>query len=136
MESPAVGSLTYPAADLDPAHAKLTVRQREADSRATPPGLSFAFDGPNKIVITRPTGFDAGAIYELIYSAKDSKVMGLGFAATRDIVSFLRNEAAAIVKPIARISSQLSKGAVTSCRTLAHSRARDRRPGLTREGVK
>ena len=91
MENPAVATLTYPAADLDPTHAKLTVRQREADSRATPNDLSFRFDGPSKITVARPAGFDAGAIYELIYLAKDPKVMGLGFAATRDIVSFLRN---------------------------------------------
>src|SRR6516164_5026083 len=93
MENPAVATLTYPAADLDPTHAKLTVRQREADSRATPNDLSFRFDGPSKITVARPAGFDAGAIYELIYLAKDPKVMGLGFAATRDIVSFLRHEA-------------------------------------------
>ena len=43
--------------------------------------------------INRPAGFDAGAIYEFIYTAKDPKVMGLGFAATRDIVSFLRHPA-------------------------------------------
>ena len=68
------------------------MRQREADARATPAGSRFKFDGPNKISIKRPEGFDAGAIYEFIYTAKDPKVMGLGFAATRDIVSFLRNE--------------------------------------------
>jgi hypothetical protein len=94
MENPALATLSYPAADIDPAHAKLTVRQREADSRATPSDLSFRFEAPNRIAITRPAGFDAGAIYEFIYPAKEPKVMGLGFAATRDIVSFLRNEAA------------------------------------------
>ena len=94
LQNPVVAPLSYPAADLDPAHAKLTVRQREADPRVTPAGLEFRFEGPNKISITRPEGFDAGAIYELIYQAKDPKVMGLGFAATRDLVSFLRNEAA------------------------------------------
>jgi hypothetical protein len=91
MENPASGTLSYPAADLDPAHTKLTVREREADSRVTPADLSFRFDSPDRVAITRPAGFDAGAIYELIYQAKDPKVMGLGFAATRDIVSFLRN---------------------------------------------
>ena len=40
--------LSYPAADLDPAHAKLTVRQREADPRSTPAGLEFSFDSPTK----------------------------------------------------------------------------------------
>jgi hypothetical protein len=94
MQNPAAATLTYPAADLDPAHATLTVRAREADARATPADLQFKFDGPSKIAITRPAGFDAGAIYELIYQAKDPKVMGLGFATTRDIVSFLRNEPA------------------------------------------
>jgi hypothetical protein len=94
MQNPAVAALTYPAADLDPIHAKLTVRAREADPRVVPVDLEFAFDGPDKISIKRPAGFDAGAIYEFIYQAKDPKVMGLGFAATRDIVSFLRNGAA------------------------------------------
>jgi hypothetical protein len=42
--------------------------------------------------ITRPPGFDAGAIYEFIYEARDPIVMGLAFAATRDVVSFLRYE--------------------------------------------
>jgi hypothetical protein len=93
-DNPAIAALTYPAADLDPAHAKISVREREADARATPPGLEFKFEGPSKISISRPPGFDAGAIYEFIYTAKDPKVMGLGFAATRDIVSFLRNETA------------------------------------------
>src|SRR5258708_1064226 len=39
-------------------------------------------------------GFDSGAIYEFIYQAKDPIVMGIGFAVTRDVVSFLRYEAA------------------------------------------
>ena len=93
-EDPASARLSYSAADLDPAHAKLSVRQREGDPRATPAGLSFKFDGPNKVSITRPAGFDGGAIYELVYEAKDPRVMGLGFAATRDLISFLRHEAA------------------------------------------
>ena len=93
-DNPANAVLSYPAADLDPAHAKISVRQREADSRATPAGLAVKFESPTKISIARPEGFDAGAIYEFIYTARDPKVMGLGFAATRDIVSFLRNVAA------------------------------------------
>src|SRR5262249_42909448 len=92
LENPALATLSYPSADLDPTHAKVTVREREADSRAMPNDLSVRFEGPNRIAITRPAGFDAGAIYEFIYLARDPKVMGLGFAATRDVVSFLRNE--------------------------------------------
>jgi hypothetical protein len=93
--NPAVASLTYPATDLDPAHARLTVREREADARASPADLQFAFVSPTRISVTRPQGFDAGAIYELVYTAKDPMVLGLGFAATRDVVAFLRHDAGA-----------------------------------------
>jgi hypothetical protein len=93
-DNPASATLSYPAADLDPAHARISVRQREGDKRSTPAGLDVKFESPTKISINRPDGFDAGAIYEFIYTAKDPKVMGLGFAATRDVVSFLRNETA------------------------------------------
>jgi Alpha/beta hydrolase domain len=93
-DNPASGTLSYPAADLDPAHTRISVREREADPRATPAGLEVTFESPTKISIKRPEGFDAGAIYEFIYTAKDPKVMGLGFAATRDVASFLRHETA------------------------------------------
>ncbi len=122
LDNPAKATLSYPAADLDPAHAKLNVRQRETDPRSTPPGLEAKFDSPTTISITRPEGFDAGAIYEFIYTAKDPKVMGLGFAATRDIVSFLRNEtadAAGNANPVAgRIDRAIGFGLSQSGRYL------------------
>ena len=93
-DDPIIAPLSYPAADLDPAKAKISVRAARSRSARHARRSSFAFEGPDKISIQRPNGFDAGAIYEFIYTAKDPKVMGLGFAATRDIVSFLRHEAA------------------------------------------
>src|SRR5262245_44167962 len=120
--NPAIGELTYPAADLDPAKATLTVRQREADPRLTPADMSFSFDGPNKVSIKRPAGFDAGAIYEFIYTAKDPTVTGMGFAATRDIVSFLRREAADVAGTpnpvVGRIDFAVSLGVSQSGRFL------------------
>jgi hypothetical protein len=122
MDNPASAPLSYPAADLDAAHAKISVRQREADSRAAPAGLEVAFEGPTKISIRRPDGFDGGAIYEFIYTARDPKVMGLGFAATRDVVSFLRNETAdsgGIANPLSgRIDRAIGFGASQSGRYL------------------
>ena len=87
-----VGTLVYPVAD--PNGATLTVRQREADPRVTPAGLAWRLVDDRHVEITRPTapGFDRGAIYEFIYRARDPIVMGIGFAAIRDIVSFLRYE--------------------------------------------
>ena len=37
-------------------------------------------------------GFDPTRLYELVYTAKDPLVLGIGLAATRDLVSFLRHE--------------------------------------------
>ncbi|BAQ43779.1 MULTISPECIES: alpha/beta hydrolase domain-containing protein [Methylobacterium] len=91
--SPVEAPLTWPAADLDPSKARLTVRARPEDPRETPPGLSFRFVGPTRIAITRPEGFDASALYELIYTARDPAVTGLGLAAIRDVATFLRHDA-------------------------------------------
>lgn len=86
-----VGTLVYPIAD--PNGATLTVREREADPRVTPAGLVWRLVDDRHVEITRSTvpGFDRGAIYEFIYRARDPIVMGIGFAAIRDIVSFLRH---------------------------------------------
>ena len=86
-----IGTLVYPVAD--PAGATLTVREREADPRVTPSGLAWRLIDDRHVEITRPTapGFDRGAIFEFIYRARDPIVMGIGFAAIRDIVAFLRH---------------------------------------------
>lgn len=94
VTSPAIGRLSYPAADLNPALAKLTVRNLERDARATPADLKWTYKDADAIEIARPAGYGKGAIYEFTYPAKDPAVMGLGFAATRDIVAFLRRDAA------------------------------------------
>ena len=94
-ETTFVGTLSYKAADLARDKASLTVRQREKDPRVTPAGLAWRYIDAEHIEITRPPGFDRGAIYEFIYPAKDPEVMGIGFAAIRDLMSFLRYDDAA-----------------------------------------
>lgn len=54
-----------------------------APERAVVPADSFIY---------YPAGFQPGWIYELIYTARDPKVMGLGHVAVRDFVSFLKYE--------------------------------------------
>ncbi|HEY4251109.1 MAG TPA: alpha/beta hydrolase domain-containing protein [Roseomonas sp.] len=88
--SPVTASLTYPAATPD--GATLTVRAYAEDQRQTPVGLGFRFLDPRRIEITRPAGFDAGALYEFIYTARDPVVQGMAFAALRDVAVFLRRE--------------------------------------------
>jgi hypothetical protein len=41
----------------------------------------------------KPVAADAGTIYSFVYRARDPRVNGIGFAAVRDLVSFLRNDA-------------------------------------------
>ena len=69
------------------------MRQREADPRVTPAGLAWSLIDDRHVEITRPNGpgFDRDAIYEFIYRARDPIVMGIGFAAIRDVISFLRH---------------------------------------------
>jgi hypothetical protein len=90
FESVSRARLTYPAASRDASRAALTVRA----TRASPPRILddsvWSYVHPREIEIQRPPEFDGGAIYELVYQAKDPIVMGLGFAAMRDVISFLR----------------------------------------------
>jgi hypothetical protein len=58
-----------------------------ADCRTT------AFPGkPDSTRICLKNGFDPALLYELVYTAKDPFVLGVGLAAARDVVSFFRRE--------------------------------------------
>src|SRR5215469_11595175 len=89
----------YETADMDTTHSTLTVRDHAGDSRVPILFDRWAFGqcptGPDSLVLTTTDiclfdGFQARRIYELIYPAKNPTVMGLGYAVTRDIGSFLR----------------------------------------------
>jgi len=67
-----------------------------ADCSATPfPGAASSAH------ICLKNGFDPGLVYELVYTAKDPLVLGVGMAAMRDVVSFFRRANAAQGNPIA-----------------------------------
>ena len=98
--------LIYPAASLDKADASLTARVRERDARQQPAGLNWRYVDESHIEITRPDdpSFDAGTIFEFIYTAKDPRVTGLAFASHRDIACFLQSgqpDAAGNLNPLA-----------------------------------
>jgi hypothetical protein len=91
--SPATAVLAWPVANEK--SAKLVVRAKWDDPPSSPGDMSFHFVDPLHIEIARPAGFDGGALYSLEYTAKDPKVLGLGFAATRDLVAFLHHDVSA-----------------------------------------
>jgi hypothetical protein len=86
-------TLAYPAATLDKSQATLTVRQHLTDPAAPIPDSGWQYTSAAGTAIQLlPVGtpFEQGAIYEFNYTAKNPVVAGLGLAATRDFVSFLR----------------------------------------------
>ena len=91
--NPVRATLTWPAAE--PANLAATVRAAWADARQTPSGLTARLVDPTTVEIARPDGFDAGALYEITYTARDPMPLGMGYAAVRDIISFLRRDTSA-----------------------------------------
>jgi hypothetical protein len=86
--------LNYDAATNDQFQAKLTVRRKEGDAKVEIPTTGWAYVNTRTIkLLPEGTGPQVGSLYEFTYPARDPKVLGIGFAATRDVVSFLRNDA-------------------------------------------
>ena len=92
--SPTFGRLTYPAATLEKSKATLTHRQLQDDPRQPVRDAQWYFVDDTTVAITPPEDTDAGTIYEFVYQAQDPIVMGLGFSAIRDFVSFVRRSPA------------------------------------------
>src|SRR3989441_1426468 len=86
--------LTYPAATLDTSKATLTVRARLDDPPSAVPASDWEYVNEKTIrLLPGGTAFKQSHIYEFTYTAKDPLVAGLGLAATRDFVSFVRHAA-------------------------------------------
>jgi Alpha/beta hydrolase domain len=104
----------YEAASLDNAGAILTRRMHQSDACETIENSKWGFADctgtpfpgkPNSAKVCLHGGFDTDHIYELVYTAKNPTVAGIGFAATRDFAAFLRGDSAAAdpsaVNPVA-----------------------------------
>jgi hypothetical protein len=113
----------HTAASLDTSKATLTKRASEEGALIplASAGWAFAdcsqtpFPGtPDAKKVCVKGGFDPAYLYELSYSAKDPLVLGIGFAATRDIVAFFRRAAkdeGGAPNPIAgRVTHALAQG--------------------------
>lgn len=95
--------MSYEAATTDKSQTSLTMREKSYDPRTPVPSSEWEFAACKKNKETgkaeiKPStkdlcllsGYKPGYIYEFIYPAKNPMVLGLGFAAVRDLVSFLR----------------------------------------------
>jgi hypothetical protein len=95
-------TLTYRAANLDQSQAKMLVHNHTqfvggplVERVEVPPSV-WSYVNDTTVRINRGDPFlapyDQGAAFEFVYPAKDPQVLGLGLAATRDVVSFLRHD--------------------------------------------
>jgi hypothetical protein len=96
-ETPDRRRLNYPAATPDKSKASLTVRKNYADQPIPVPESEWDYADEKLTFVKLATGkfggpgsFGETALYEFTYMARDPQVVGLGFAAIRDIATFLR----------------------------------------------
>ena len=118
LSSMGAGPPAYPPAELNEPAATLTVSTGESavgvkSGARTVPRSDWAFADcrtvpfpgtPDPASLCLRGGFDPKALYELVYTAKDPLMLGIGLAATRDIVSFFRyaaRDGAGAINPVA-----------------------------------
>src|SRR5262245_28038564 len=85
--------LNYVAATLDKSKATLTHRVHLDDVPQVIPASGWNYNASGTGISLASGNFIANDIYEFSYTAKDPTVNGLGFAAVRDFVAWLRYEA-------------------------------------------
>jgi hypothetical protein len=109
----------YETADMNPARSTLTVRDAVSGARRPIAPDRWAFGrcakGQPSLIPTATDicvfdGFKIDRIYELTYPARNPLVLGLGYAVTRDLASFLRyqtRDEAGNPNPLARSPTEV-----------------------------
>ncbi|MDH3662141.1 MAG: alpha/beta hydrolase domain-containing protein [Alphaproteobacteria bacterium] len=114
----------YPPVDLDDPTAVLTWRNEPGGARHVVPRSAWRFSDldtsetpPRPTRVTADEPFAPGRIYEVVYQARDPRVVGLGLAAIRDAIGFFRfdDEASA-----SRLDRAIAFGISQSGRVINH----------------
>src|SRR5262249_53337923 len=108
------GGKSYAIDDPSDARNVLTVRDSRDAQRRTIPREQWTFRDGHFIHLNG--GFTPGKIYEVVYSSKDPVVVGLGMAAVRDFLSYLKYDPQAV----ARVKRVYAVGISQSGRFLRH----------------
>ena len=112
------GHLAYPVVALANAEHRLIMRTLPTDTPREITRSTWRFTGPATVTLDR--GFEAGLIYDVIYRARDPRVIGVGLAGTRDIVSFFKHASAAEGNPLPGITRAIGWGVSQTGRFLRH----------------
>jgi hypothetical protein len=117
------GGNSYAVDDPASERNRLTIRDTPTGRRTNIPRSEWSFahvvDGkltPDPHFIHLNTGFLPGKIYEVVYAAKDPVVVGVGLAAVRDFLSYLKYDPQAT----APVKSAYAVGISQSGRFLRH----------------
>jgi len=118
------GHYAYRVADFDHPDNVLTVRSDRGAKRRVIPREQWSFsrrDSTGTLVsdsthVHLKGGFDQGKIYEAVYRSKNPRVVGLGLAALRDVISYAKYDSNAVF-PVAK---GLAVGVSQTGRLLRH----------------
>jgi len=83
------GHRAYPIANRDDPDAFMTVRDHAIDAPTRIPRAKWRF--VDDATVTLDGGFEPGRIYDVVYRARDPRVLGCGLAGTRDLISFFKD---------------------------------------------
>jgi len=98
-------------------HARMTVRGRPNDP---PQRAMFTQFDARTLKLSNDAKPTPGYLYEVVYEGTKPKVQGLGFAATRDFVSFLRHDSRGLAATGGPIKHALAIGFSQAGRYLRH----------------
>ncbi|NQW19187.1 MAG: hypothetical protein HQ477_00470 [Chloroflexi bacterium] len=115
------------ASDLNDPNAVLYVREYEDGDGRVIPRDQWKFaretsDGlvPSEEHVYLQSGFESGKCYQIVYSSKDSPVVGSGLIAIRDATSFLKYESDQLLPNLGALDIAIGYGVSQTGRMLRH----------------
>lgn len=112
------GHQAYPVVDPASPEHRMIMRTLPTDVPREIARSAWRFTGPGTVTLDR--GFGAGLIYDVIYRARDPRVIGVGLAGTRDLISFFKHATAAAGNPLPGITLAMGWGVSQTGRFLRH----------------
>lgn len=112
------GHDAYPVVEPESPDHVLYVRTLPTDAPVVVPRARWRF--ASATTITLDGGFEAGRIYDVVYRARDPRVVGVGLAGTRDLISFFKHATAAEGNPSPGLRHAIGWGVSQTGRFLRH----------------
>jgi hypothetical protein len=110
----------YTPIDPQSAESVMTVRDDPTAKGSIIPRSRWRFVDDGKTgMVALDGGFEPGRIYDVVYRTADPRVVGVGLAGTRDLVSFFKNDASA-ENPMPGLKHAIGWGVSQSGRFLRH----------------